>query len=1541
MEKNSIVFTDCSINNVIIDSNEGKTITLKTDGNTLVRKTIVKTDTYLEEMTDGDGGFESVELNGGKDVKLSLSGSFSEVKVKGEKNTLSLDKGSISSLVITEDSTDAEVYLEEDAYAKNVYVDTAVKITGEGEVGSIVINASDAEVEGLPDNIEIRPGLTAKINGQEMNSNDAEIISSYPKILSSYPDFKNMDATKLTAIYKTNKAGTLYWAVTQEDDDLPTTEELIEGYKDGVKYGKLNVEAKTEKPINITGLKSNVDYVISAVLVDEKDDKSSRKKEEFTTNDNIVPSFVSGYPKISSLGSTYANIAIIPTKDTSFYWALYPVNSIAPTAANLVNQKTDGDIDSGISKSGKINIESTIDLSGLKEATSYDFYLVSSDGDKLTSAVKKINFTTTDSTPPNFVTGYPKADKITDTSIAVKYNIDKDGTVYYVIVKHGTVFPTPVFPETKVPDLQSDETKSAIITGNNATKKGSVSGKASVEGNINITGLEKQTPYDIYFVAQDKYKNISNVKVLQNVKTNDVYPPTATQSFDEVTDGSPMVETNIFITFSEIVCSSYNGDDSTSYGKELTDVEKTQLKYNLTLYDLSSSKRTAVAMDYDKIKVEAVDGKTVVTLPKDATNLSSGNMYEIELNKIMDTSANRMSEKTLLPSFKTVAPLVELVKTVAPKDYDITFRLDPQAVNTADNILYDTVLESDKNVRFTLYSRETEDEEFKPCVSPEGTLSYMASDTPLTIRYLIDMQGKNVEDNPDYNFEQFNKFTNSREYAIKFSEVEGNKVRASWGTTVNVSVQSVIASSTNLRAIAANVKGNLDNLVSNGSATLVNYPSKFITSASFTDTIVPQMLEGYPKFESGETKIRSLTRATKPAKMYYLIAPKNIVGQPVPDSEIPTHDPGQAVEIESAEEDLPSALDIINGSLKPEGGYNGVFEITSKDVESGFYLEKLDPNTEYDFFFVLKGTPPEPSKVRRFRIETTDVEKPKFIPGLTNVYNKGEDYVDITTQVDSESTIYWIVYPHGVYTMPSGGDAGNVPSPDDIKNIVENSDVIKPIASGMTKTKGNEQVIIKCSNLDTNVYYDFFATAQKDLGGDPADVESVWNIKPRDLTAPMIASATTTISKINAATPDGETASYNGTLGLVFTEPLYYIVTDGSPIKALTQDRFESGYAALPPKNNAGEGVSVISTTGEADTEDGSTLTAISSINFKFEKARAGSSISFNYSIYDKEGNYAGKLNVVFQEDKIDTTLSKWVATFVNEKDPKSTLMYVGTSATSKALQSTSETFNTVSLEENKTVDNALNSDMLKTSLSLKSTLKTSDAPIFTSLPQVMEIGEDYFTAKATVDKNSNIYWAVYPASDDAPNVFDIKAGVDAASSGYVNASANQEFTIDSSGLTGGKKYSLYVFAEDESTNTASAVKSVTSIETEKGNGIGITAYTSISKTIEKGKNNVYTGTIKLNFAKDIYYKTSSGNVKLITPAIFAQRLSSLGVKSIKITSSSSRTSGGVKQVVISFTEASDKNIISHGYSFCDASGNVMGALKLIFNEKSEDWEMN
>lgn len=1216
----SIILKNSTVSDLIIDGPEDKIITMRAEGSTRIVNTLVRSDAYIEDDASGDSGFDLITQQGGEETQLHLAGEFNRVIVKNPESDFALNRGFISELTIDEDAPDSTVWIDEDAYVETLNLDVGTEVYGEGDIGTANINAADVTIEQLPDYIVIRPGITAMVNGKLMTSKGAQQASESPKILASYPEVDEISPTGGVATFKTNKPGTIVWAVTLEEDDDISTSDLKKPaqVKEIVKSGSFAVaKGDEEKSININGLRSDTEYTLTAILVDARDDDSPKKRENFTTTDNTAPAFVSGYPKLASADNTKVDIEVVVNKDCNIYWAVYDQGKLAPTATELKKEKMTGELDHGEQKNLKKNEIETVTVSNLKEDKKYDFYIMATDGLN-DSKIVKLNFSTMDKTAPYFLPNYPKMDKITETSVDVKYNTNEAGTIFYVVCKKGTEFPAPIPPSTTSPSLDSNEAKDAVVTGNNAFKSGKGTATANNEGTVKISGLEAETAYDLYMVIRDKALNTSNVSKI-SIKTSDVRPPTATQEFTDVISERPTVDSNVIIRFSEEVW------DATTL-KPLT---RETLAENIILYDLSADRIAAVEMDFTEVEITEEEGKTVLILNPNVTGLKSGNEYQFELNNIIDTSNNKMSNKTKLPAFSTVPPLVELAKTTADQNMDMAFELYPQSTQTADNVLFDIVFESDSNIEFDLYRKNNDDLTFDALTEFSSYYHpFVRENESITLHYILD-RGL-VPGSQDYVFEPFNglKDYDKIEFAIRIRSIDGNSDRESWSNTVKMKIKCVTGSKTNLAIVAGDPVKGLETALQEG-AMLVNYPEDFQLMVSFTDTVIPSFLPGYPKVTEqegaavGDTAIYPLVRTDKKATFYYLIAPYGKV------------------------EGMPDSLEIMRGALKPQGSVTGNYVVESGNTEFEIPVTDLVPETHYEIFYFLKGTPPETSPVEKKDFWTREVSAPKL---TLNVVDRGEDFATISITSDKDCTVDWIMF--NSKQAPSL-DLDSPASVENFKNIIRNGAEtvgfvpvdFKSVKLDLKKGASSATVYVTVKGIKRNEYYTFYAVGNGTYGGGDSNIELLSGITPKDVSPPILTSSTI------IGNPNSTGSKYSGSIILTFDEPIFYIPEEESSATPLTKEIFEK---ELKQGIHGGGTAKIDSySTKPVVMDDGTKVYALSTVEIGFSGIVGGAVIEFGYDICDKSGNRAGKLYMRFvdREYSAGRPESDWQITFLKEEE--------------------------------------------------------------------------------------------------------------------------------------------------------------------------------------------------------------------------------------------------------------------------------------------------
>ena len=583
----SILMRNVTADELLVDNLADKEVSIRADGITEIGRTTVRTSAYIEDNTPEGLGLHSIVLDGewyGEDEevpegweppRLTLAGRIEEVTNRTPNSTVHAAKGTVSKLTVDETAVGSHVIIDRGTVVKDLILDTGVDVTGEGDVTRLEVNAPGCNVEMLPDQIVIRPGITAIIAGNEMDSSSAEEFLLEPMILAGYPKAQDIAPTSLEAVFATNKQGRIYWAVSAITDGSIGADDLIKPPSYGnkaVRWGTVDSPRGNEEvTAQITGLTSNGSYYLSAVLEDAKGQLSPVKVISFTTPDDTVPAFNTGYPYMSKVSRTDSVVVVSVNKDCKLYYALLPEGAAAPTENELKTSAVAGALGYGVRDVQK-NVEDTFRVNDviLDEQVNYVLYLWLVDADGANkSPITSLTFTTDDETPPEFIVDpSPDTAVVQPTSVGLTFRLNENGTVYWVAVPAGTLYPKAQ-PGTdyETAPLTSDYAKLQVASGLGIGadgKAGKVTAVENKDGTINVTGLKAETYYDFYYVAKDNAgpdRNYSVTVKKITIHTQDSNYPTIKQSFYPLSEGgNPRSTSDIYLDISEDVI--YTGDGS-------------------------------------------------------------------------------------------------------------------------------------------------------------------------------------------------------------------------------------------------------------------------------------------------------------------------------------------------------------------------------------------------------------------------------------------------------------------------------------------------------------------------------------------------------------------------------------------------------------------------------------------------------------------------------------------------------------------------------------------------------------------------------------------------------------------------------------------------------------------------------------------------------------------------------------------------------------------------------------------------------------------
>ena len=945
--EDSVVLRNVNSPKLVLDNVKNTEVSVRLEGDGVINVASVRTNAFLEDNTPADCGALRIELDGEDGRSLELAGNIKDVINLTPKSYLSLGAGQAQSITIDETATGTTLNIEAGTEVEEVNLDAATTITGDGDIGKLTVNTSGSTVSMLPDEIVIRPGETATIDGENMDSAAAAEASADPRILAGYPKMTDLAPTTATVSVSTNKKGIVYWAITAVTDGSVGADDLINpsSYSPKVvKRGSVSIGGANQAATNkITGLTAGGSYYLSAVFVDGREDRSPVKVISFSTPDNTAPNFATGYPYMSRITNISAQVTTMATKTCRLYYAVLPKGATAPTAEDFKANAVTGNLGYGALDVTK-NKPYTFDVNNvpLEELESYDLYLWLTDIDGgASSAVKKLSFTTVDRTPPEFNTE-PTINKVEKTSVGLYANLNEAGTLYWVVVKQGEVYPKPLAGQSGPVDWTSDEAKLQVSAGMNALKSGKVNMTEGKDVSFNITGLDNQQSYDLYYVAQDKAGNYSASIGKITIHTEDDTKPTVTQEFTKYngTDTNrPLPDSDVRLVFSEPVQSVATNTPLVDYYDRVTKVigQPTEmdarnemaavLEEAIQLYINPSDGQPQLiqgatadtdknnddwTIDYRYAEIVLEDSKTVVIFPYEtgAINLKSGAKYyfEIAAKTISDTSqAQNVMGQTKLPEFETVFAQVNLsvgnnmeaaITEAVYKDgqpvqnlptggapIDLYWRMDPISTQKVENsICWDMILWSNTHVEFQLFRRVS------------GVLNdkwELVGNSSIMVSENISRAGNslrmNLEDpnNNNPTFDQLNTLKEGTvyEYAVSFTKVEGEPDRSSWSQTITFDINVIAGSGLELPRLGADVTEEKWNELVGTTLTNIGLPETLTLHKPFRDQSAPHFIGDRPTFTPGDSTVRMDLMLDRMGTIYWVVAKRGDISTLGPNGE--------------------------------------------------------------------------------------------------------------------------------------------------------------------------------------------------------------------------------------------------------------------------------------------------------------------------------------------------------------------------------------------------------------------------------------------------------------------------------------------------------------------------------------------------------------------------------------------------------------------------------------------------------------------------------
>jgi NDP-sugar pyrophosphorylase family protein len=331
----------------------------------------------------------------------------------------------------------------------------------------------------------------------------ALIFLSQVPVYAAVPSFTttttaDVKHSSLKLLVETNETGKAYYVVLHSGDAAPSDAQVKDGQDshgsavDADKKGVLTLTADTEASSYIIGLMAATAYKIYVVAEDSAAILNTQVVVAVATTaapgDVTAPVFDDLGNPITA-GETTIEFTVKTDEDGTAHYIVLDDNAAVPTDTQIKNGQNDTSTDVDATKKGELtltaNTGSIASVSGLTANAAYDIYVIAEDneGNVTTGKIDVL----LDSIAPEFATGYPKVEDITQTSANLKIQSNETGKAYYVRLDAGAAAPT---------DVKAEATGPVTLT-------------AGTEASETISSLTAGATYDLYIMIEDDAGNVT------------------------------------------------------------------------------------------------------------------------------------------------------------------------------------------------------------------------------------------------------------------------------------------------------------------------------------------------------------------------------------------------------------------------------------------------------------------------------------------------------------------------------------------------------------------------------------------------------------------------------------------------------------------------------------------------------------------------------------------------------------------------------------------------------------------------------------------------------------------------------------------------------------------------------------------------------------------------------------------------------------------------------------------------------------------------
>lgn len=269
------------------------------------------------------------------------------------------------------------------------------------------------------------------------------------------------------------------------------------------------------------------------------------------TPDATAPTFTATFPKVSEITTASFKVESSINEAGKTYYVVVANNAPAPTAAQ-VKAGIDG-AGNPVANNFKgtltqvANLPASAQVTGITILTDYDVYFVAEDEiPNLQASPVKVDMTAApaDIVPPTFTATYPKADQIISGGFRLTSNLNEAGKTYYVVLPNNATEPTPAQVK-----AGQDATNTSLATNLVGTINNTL---ANTDYNRIVTGLNINTDYDVYFVADDLFMNLQTTPTKVDVKTAQLLFTNGYPKVDNITSNLTSARFRVVSSLAEV-----------------------------------------------------------------------------------------------------------------------------------------------------------------------------------------------------------------------------------------------------------------------------------------------------------------------------------------------------------------------------------------------------------------------------------------------------------------------------------------------------------------------------------------------------------------------------------------------------------------------------------------------------------------------------------------------------------------------------------------------------------------------------------------------------------------------------------------------------------------------------------------------------------------------------------------------------------------------------------------------------------------------------